>query len=137
MSSNIKQQSLTMQNQHDFGTNLRYLGGLSYLCSPCHLSTFSLRVSICSINWFYRAFLQTKSTASQMEFLGSAVKIIYFLPAMLYLKWHWDTSVQKLLVENGRQRDEIENRVEDEEISRAMRSKVVFRAERREKTQGR
>lgn len=72
-----------------------------------------------------------------MEFLGSAVKIIYFLPAMLYLKWHWDTSVQKLLVENGRQRDEIENRVEDEEISRAMRSKVVFRAERREKTQGR
>ena len=46
-----------------------------------------------------------------MELLGPAVQIIYFLPAMLYLKWHWDTSVQKLLVENGRQWDEIENRV--------------------------
>lgn len=74
--------------------------------------------------------------ASQMEFLGPTVTFIYFLPATLYLKWHWDTNVEKPLVENGRQEHEKENRVQDEEFSRGMRSQVVFRGERKEKTQG-
>lgn len=40
--------------------------------------------------------------------MGPTVKIAPFLPAKLHVKWHWDTNVEKQLLENGRQEDEKE-----------------------------
>lgn len=40
--------------------------------------------------------------------MGPTVKITPFLPAKLHVKWHWDTNVEKQLLENRRQEDEKE-----------------------------
>ena len=70
----------------------------------------------------YGASSSAKSIASQEGLTGPTAKRASFFSAILHLNWHWPLEEQ--LLENGRQKNEKENGVWDEELSREMRTEL-------------